>query len=411
MRKFDTISSTGIPVAEIQNHTAPTSAGNTLFLVKFNNKPACILRTHHENRDLSKSKIGFAVKRHITWNVLAWLALIIMPVVFAPIAVVQAETEQTEKAPTEEELRYEEAMEAARLRDFSEALLSWRKLADQNNKQAQYRLGAMYRRGLGVKPNLELAAQWFKKAAENGHARAQYNLGVLYQKGLGVKKNPIAAERWFHKAKANGLNLAGLKLKGIVNGSLTNIDIETLTGSARKQPLDINEIMTWAVQEGYANGLRDLFKLGATVDFMDKYGRTPLMIAAQHGQAESAEMLLAHGAKPNDKDKSGSFPLYEAALNKQLTTVKTLLAGGADPNLSTPSKRTALMAAAAKNHTKVIDMLLEHNADIDQRQSDGRTALQIAAAYNNAEAATMLIKHGANTTLVDKAGISGKSVV
>ena len=102
---------------------------------------------------------------------------------------------------------------------------------------AQYRLAALYERGLGTKliracsslvsrarrarqrqghaqsgrsecrpravePRLPVAAQWFTEAAERGLADSQYNLGVLHESGLGSPKDPQTAYKWYSLAAA-----------------------------------------------------------------------------------------------------------------------------------------------------------------------------------------------------------------
>ena len=59
---------------------------------------------------------------------------------------------------------------------------------EQGDAAAQYNLGFMYSKGLGVAQDYRQAAKWFQKAAEQGFAWAQANLGVLYYNGQGVKK-------------------------------------------------------------------------------------------------------------------------------------------------------------------------------------------------------------------------------
>ena len=51
--------------------------------------------------------------------------------------------------------------------------------------------------GRGVPANLELAAQWFDRAAKQGLAPAQFRLGGLYEKGLGVKKDLDTARQLY----------------------------------------------------------------------------------------------------------------------------------------------------------------------------------------------------------------------
>lgn len=47
-------------------------------------------------------------------------------------------------------------------------------------------------------------SEW-KAAAVQGNPEAQYNLGMLYLKGLGVGKDPIEAFHWLHLAAEQGL--------------------------------------------------------------------------------------------------------------------------------------------------------------------------------------------------------------
>jgi len=62
------------------------------------------------------------------------------------------------------------------------------------------------------------AAEYFRKAAEDGHADAQFNLGILYIKGLGVPKNNEDALRWLGKAAGQGHTGAKKELGLIQSG-------------------------------------------------------------------------------------------------------------------------------------------------------------------------------------------------
>ena len=123
----------------------------------------------------------------------------------------------------------------------SEQAAAWyQRAATQGLATAQYRLAALYERGLGVKSdpararvwykraaeqgnlkamhNLAVlsagrdhgsadyaaAAQWFTEAAERGLSDSQYNLGVLFESGLGVTKDPVTAYKWYAIAARGG---------------------------------------------------------------------------------------------------------------------------------------------------------------------------------------------------------------
>ena len=46
------------------------------------------------------------------------------------------------------------------------------------------------------------AARWFRAAAVQGEARAQFNLGLMYARGLGVENDPVRALMWMQLADA-----------------------------------------------------------------------------------------------------------------------------------------------------------------------------------------------------------------
>ncbi len=91
-------------------------------------------------------------------------------------------------------------------RDYKEALRWYRLAADQGLAEAQFKLGIMYVQGLGVAQHYEEAAKWVRLAAEQGDASAQYYLGTMYRKGDGVLQNFVHAHMW--------LNLAAASLSG-----------------------------------------------------------------------------------------------------------------------------------------------------------------------------------------------------
>ena len=77
--------------------------------------------------------------------------------------------------------------------------------ARAGNVNAQYRLGGMYSKGLGVKKDYAAAIEWYRKAAEQGHATAAYLLGLTCANGLGgIVRDDVAAVQWFQKAAEQG---------------------------------------------------------------------------------------------------------------------------------------------------------------------------------------------------------------
>lgn len=84
--------------------------------------------------------------------------------------------------------------------DFRSALGAWLPLAEQGDPEARVIVGEIYERGLGVDPDFDAAARWYRLAADEGSRRAQINLGHLYEQGLGVSQDPQAAVDWYRRA-------------------------------------------------------------------------------------------------------------------------------------------------------------------------------------------------------------------
>ncbi len=95
---------------------------------------------------------------------------------------------------------FDEAVAAYHRGDYATALRELRPLAEQGNAGAQYNLGNMYRKGLGVPQDYAEAARWYRKAAEQGNAEAQFNLGSMYYHGYGVPQDYVQAHMWYKLA-------------------------------------------------------------------------------------------------------------------------------------------------------------------------------------------------------------------
>ncbi len=83
---------------------------------------------------------------------------------------------------------------------YATALKVWLPLAQQGKPDAQTYVGEIFEKGLGVPPDYQAAASWYRRAADQGFSRAEINLGSLYERGLGVPKDPAQALAWYRKA-------------------------------------------------------------------------------------------------------------------------------------------------------------------------------------------------------------------
>src|SRR5688572_11831640 len=81
-------------------------------------------------------------------------------------------------------------------------------LAEKNNVEAQFLLGAAYHQGLGVEPDFERAALWYGRAVKNGHVTSMNNLATMVALGHGVEPDITRARRLFLRAIEGGSKLA-----------------------------------------------------------------------------------------------------------------------------------------------------------------------------------------------------------
>jgi len=95
-------------------------------------------------------------------------------------------------------------LQAFRKADYPAAYREWRAAADQGQAEAQYNLGILYLKGLGVARNPEEAFRWFLLAADQGQADAQFQAGLMREKGIGVQKDYGQAQVWFALAAERG---------------------------------------------------------------------------------------------------------------------------------------------------------------------------------------------------------------
>jgi ankyrin repeat protein/predicted DNA-binding WGR domain protein len=140
-----------------------------------------------------------------------------------------------------------------------------------------------------------------------------------------------------------------------------------------------------------------LLDAGATVATKGK--QTALHRAASAGNPSTLRRLLAAGAKNRNR---GTTPLHLAAGRGELECVRILLAAGAKPvvwdNGEIAGRKTPLHLAAAGNHVEVMAALLGAGAspgdhrDPEDYDWGGRTPIHDAAAAGHVEALRLLVE-------------------
>jgi uncharacterized protein len=160
---------------------------------------------------------------------------------------------------------------------------------------------------------------------------------------------------------------------------------------------DGTSVLHWAVDRDVPELVQLLIRAGANVKATNRYGATPLWLAALNGNATTLNMLLEAGADANAASEEGETVLMVAARTGNVDAVKVLLSHGADPNRKENWRgQTALMWAAAEGHAPVIATLAAQGADLQARSNGGFTALLFAAREGRIAAVDALLEAGAN---------------
>jgi len=152
-------------------------------------------------------------------------------------------------------------------------------------------------------------------------------------------------------------------------------------------------------------GLQTLLRHGVDVNATDKYGYTPLILAAGGTDfAETVRLLLAHGAKIDARNSDGDTPLLRAAWEGHFEVMKTLLEHGADVNAQNDKGWSALLVVERQFPARYTHLLLSHGAHIDAQSKDGDTPLLYAVLAENLAGVEALLAAGADYKIKNRSG-------
>ncbi|KAH9576853.1 hypothetical protein CY35_01G185400 [Sphagnum magellanicum] len=115
-----------------------------------------------------------------------------------------------------------------------------------------------------------------------------------------------------------------------------------------------------AVQSGNHGTVKALRREGASLEWVDKEGRTPLILACTRGDLfEMVLTLLTLGAnlKAYRPGTHGGMPIHHAAKRGLDKTVRVLLDNGADPLAANDDGMTPLDMARNRGHASVVRMI------------------------------------------------------
>ncbi len=191
--------------------------------------------------------------------------------------------------------------------------------------------------------------------------------------------------------------LAALAAAALVAGSI---------GIARAQDdtFSTNLRLLAALRHGDAVAIDRALHDGASVDFRNRLGETPLLAVLKKKRFDLAQALLDKGADVNEAAINGVTPLMAAAYAGNADFVRKLLDKGAVTSPVDRVGKNAMTYAAGEGHTDIVKLLLARGVDPNAVYSNNLTALMWAAGYGQTDTVRALLDAGARKDLVDNRG-------
>lgn len=134
--------------------------------------------------------------------------------------------------------------------------------------------------------------------------------------------------------------------------------ITSTFGQAMHVDQDLGQELRDAAEVGNLARVRQLITWGAHVDEPNKFGHTPLQLAAANNHAEVARELLDNGACVNQTENiCGDTPFHTAVFYGHKGVIHTLLANAACINQTNKHGNAPLVWAANIGKTYAINMV------------------------------------------------------
>jgi ankyrin repeat protein len=147
---------------------------------------------------------------------------------------------------------------------------------------------------------------------------------------------------------------------------------------------------------------------GASVDTVDRYGRTPLMMACMNGLLDMVNRVVQQlpAERVNHQDRNGQTALYYALTRSHGDVGAFLLDHGASADTVNGDGRTPLMTACSDGLLGVVQRAIQQlpAERVNHQDQDGRTALHHAVGQRHGDVAAFLLAHGALADTVDTHG-------
>jgi ankyrin repeat protein len=171
-------------------------------------------------------------------------------------------------------------------------------------------------------------------------------------------------------------------------------------------PADVTALFRSIENDDMAEFSRRL-DAGVTVAVTNKFGETPLYVAAEKGRLEMAKILIARGADARALTPNGETVLHAASMIESSALTTVLVQAGAEINRANHDGETPLYWAAMTGTFLAVKALADAGADLNvQETRGGNTALHAAAWHNDVVLVHFLLSRNARTDIRNDAGLT-----
>jgi ankyrin repeat protein len=147
----------------------------------------------------------------------------------------------------------------------------------------------------------------------------------------------------------------------------------------------------YAVNESSIEVVQLLIKHGADINMPNRYGRTPLHVAAMYNRWDSAEALLDAGADMTLRDIWGHQALLMAE-HIDRSVALLLITRGAPLDASSMNLDSYLNLAARGGYVEAAKRLVAAGADVWGKNTDGKSKYAIAKEHGHEELAKIILQ-------------------
>lgn len=154
-----------------------------------------------------------------------------------------------------------------------------------------------------------------------------------------------------------------------------------------------------AARNGDVDLITALYFEGIGINNLDRYGDTPMCIAAKHDQVCVIRLLHRFGVDVNIGNRYQASPLHCAALHGHVASIRELHGLGGNIDAVDENEQTVLYAACLSGHVSVVELLVGLGCEVTSYDEDGQTALSVAAAHGYV--AIVRILHDAGASICD----------